>query len=266
MTEICALIVDDEPPARRGIRQLLAAHSDVRVLAECRDGREALSALRRLSVDLIFLDIQMPALDGFEVLRQHGPERMPAVVFVTAYDQFAVRAFETHAIDYLVKPLSRSKFDGALARVRERRELIDARDRVRQFTGLLASGVGADPTRGLPITRITVPRPDGALILPVDAIDWIEAVDYLVRLHVGRDGYLLHETLASLVRRLDSDQFVRVHRSAAVRVNRVRELRADARGALSVVLTGGTQLPVSRRRRACVRATLTARGRIGTAR
>jgi two-component system LytT family response regulator len=262
MTEIGALIVDDEPPARRGIRQLLATHPDVCVVGECRDGREALLALGRLRIDLVFLDIQMPVLDGFGVVRAHGPERMPPVVFVTAYDQFAVRAFEARALDYLVKPLSRSRFDQAIARVRERRELAGARDRVHQLTALLANTAAAAP----PVTRIAVPRAGGVLMLPADAIDWVEAVDYLTRLHAGRASHLLHESLASLERRLDPAQFVRVHRSAVVRLDRVRELRADARGALTVVLTDGTELPVSRRRRARVRALLTAPGEIHAAR
>jgi two-component system, LytTR family, response regulator len=262
MTDIGALIVDDEPPARRGIRQLLEAHPDIRVIGECRDGREALLALDLKKPDLVFLDIQMPELDGFDVVRAHGPDRMPPVVFVTAYDRFAVRAFEAHALDYLVKPLNRSRFDLAIARVRERRELIGARDLARHLSTLLAS-VAAD---GAQVTRIAVPRSGGALMLAVDAIDWIEAVDYLARLHAGGERHLLRESLASLARRLDPAQFVRVHRSAVVRIDRVRELRADASGDLTVVLTNGTQVPVSRRQRARVRAILTAGGRIHTAR
>lgn len=262
MTEIAALIVDDEPPARRGIRQLLAAHPDVGVVGECRDGREALLALGQLKIDLVFLDIQMPGIDGFGVLRAHGPERMPPVIFVTAYDQFAVRAFEDRALDYLVKPLNRARFDQALARVRERRELVAARDRVRQLNSLLAATAVKSPA----VARIAVPRSGGVHMLPVDAIDWIEAVDYLSRLHTERGSYLLHESLASLERRLNAGQFVRVHRSALVRTDRVRQLRADARGALTAVLVDGTELPVSRRRRALVRAALTAPGEIRTAR
>jgi two-component system LytT family response regulator len=262
MTEINALIVDDELPARRGVRQLLDAHPDVRVIGECRDGREALLALGYLDVGLVFLDVQMPVLDGFGVVRAHGPERMPPVVFVTAYDEFAVRAFEARALDYLVKPLNRARFDQAIARVRERRELLGARDHVRQLTSLLASGPAGNP----PVTRIAVPRGGDVLMVPVDAIDWIEAVDYLARLHAGRDGHLLRESLASLERRLNPAQFVRVHRSAVVRIDRVRELRADPGGELTVVLADGTQLPVSRRRRAAVRAVLTARCGIRAAR
>jgi two-component system LytT family response regulator len=262
VTEIAALIVDDEPPARRGVRQLLAAHPDVGVAGECRDGREALLALGRLHIDLVFLDVQMPGLDGFGVLRAHGPERMPPVVFVTAYDQFAVRAFEDRALDYLVKPLNRSRFDQALARFRERRELVAARDRVGQLHSLLAATSVGKPE----FARIAVPRSGGVLMLPADAIVWIEAVDYLSRLHTGRESYLLHESLASLERRLDPAQFVRVHRSALVRTDRVRQLRAQGRGALTAVLADGTEIPVSRRRRARVRASLTAPGEIRTAR
>jgi two-component system LytT family response regulator len=261
MNEIGALIVDDEPPARRGIRQLLEAHPDIRIIGECRDGREALLSLRVLRPDLVFLDIQMPELDGFGVVREHGPDRMPPVVFVTAYDQFAVRAFDAHALDYLVKPLNRARFDLAIARVRERRELMGARERERQLSVLLAN-LAANCS---PVTRIVVPRSGGALMLAVDVIDWIQAVDYVSRIHAGGERHLLRESLASLERRLDPAQFVRVHRSAVVRIDRVRELRADARGDLTIVLMDGTQVPVSRRQRARVRSILTARGRIHTA-
>jgi two-component system LytT family response regulator len=262
MTEIAALIVDDEPPARRGIRQLLQSHPDVRVTEECRDGREALLALDQSPFDLVFLDIQMPGIDGFDVVRRHGIERMPPVVFVTAYDEFAVRAFEASAIDYLVKPLNRTRFDLAIARVRDRRSLIAARDQVRHLTKLLAAGSDGET----PARRICVPRSGGAVMIPVVAIDWIEALDYLAQLHCGRESHLLRESLSSLERRLDPAQFVRVHRSAVVRVDCIRELRVDASGELTVVLATSVCLPVSRRRRARVRAALTARGGIHAAR
>ncbi len=244
------------------MRQLLDAHPDIRVIAECRDGREALHALGEVKPDLVFLDVQMPELDGFGVVRAHGPDRMPPVIFVTAYDQFAVRAFEAHALDYLVKPLNRRRFDQAIARVRERRELIGARDLARQLGALLAGGAESSAT----VPRIAVPRSGGVLMLAVDAIDWIEAVDYLARIHAGGERHLLRESLASLMRRLDPAQFLRVHRSAVVRIDRVRELCADARGDLTVVLPDGTKVPVSRRQRSSVRAILTARGRIHAAR
>jgi two-component system LytT family response regulator len=262
VTEINALIVDDELPARRGIRQLLDKHPDVRVTGECRDGREALLALRYLDIDLVFLDIQMPVLDGFGVVRAHRPEKMPLIVFVTAFDQFAVQAFEASALDYLVKPLNRLRFDQALARVRERRELMGARDQVRRLTSLLATGAA----RADPVARIAVPRNGGAFLVGAEDIDWIEAVDYLTRIHAGQERHLLRESLAALEGRLDPAQFVRVHRSAIVRIDRVRELRAEAGGELTVVLVNGTQLPVSRRRRASVRVLLTARCAVRTAR
>jgi two-component system LytT family response regulator len=262
MIEMGALIVDDEPPARRGIRQLLEAHRQIRVIAECRDGREALLALKVHKPDLVFLDIQMPELDGFGVVRMHGPDQMPPVVFVTAYDQFAVRAFEVHALDYLVKPLNRLRFDQAIARVLERRELIGARERALHLGALLANCAA----ESAPVARIAVPHSGGTLMLALSAIDWIEAVDYLTRIHAGEDRYLLRESLASLEHRLDPGQFVRVHRSAVVRIDRVRELRAADVGDLTVVLDNGTQIAVSRRQRARVREILTARGRIRAAR
>ena len=259
MTEIRAIIVDDEPPARRGVRQLLEAHADIRVVGECRDGREALRALDKLKPDLLFLDIQMPELDGFGVLKEYGPKRMPPVIFVTAYDEFAVRAFEANALDYLVKPLNRLRFDMALARFRERRELTDAHELARRLAALLENGSGTATT------RIAVPRAGGTLMLSVEAIDWIAADDYFAKLHAGADCHLVRESLASFEGRLNPDQFVRVHRSAIVRIDRVRELRIDATGDLTVVLANGVQVPVSRRQRARIRALLTARCRIHTA-
>jgi two-component system LytT family response regulator len=262
MKEIAALIVDDEPPARRGVRQLLEAHPDISVIGECRDGREALLSLGHLKIDLVFLDVQMPVLDGFGVVRMHGVERMPQVIFVTAYDQFAVRAFEAQAVDYLLKPLNRARFEQAISRVRDRLALLDSREQVRQLTSLLATTKPGNEW----LTRIAVPSDRGVVFVEVGAIEWIEAVDYLTRLHTGHASHLLRESLSSLESQLDPEQFVRIHRSAVVRIDCVRELRAEASGDMTVVLRNGPQLPVSRRRRASVRAALTARGAICTAR
>jgi two-component system LytT family response regulator len=258
MTEIRAIIVDDEPPARRGVRQLLEAHADINVVRECRDGREALRALEQLKPDLIFLDIQMPELDGFDVLRIYGPKRMPPVIFVTAFDEFAVRAFEANALDYLIKPLNRLRFDMAIARFRERRALTGAQELARRLAALLDTKSS--------VSRIAVPHAGSTLMLPVEVIDWIAADDYFAKVHAGSQCYLVRESLASFESRLNPDQFIRVHRSAIVRADRVRELRIDDAGELTVVLANGVQIPVSRRQRAKVRALLTARGRIHAAR
>ena len=237
-----ALIVDDEPLARRGIRQLLAREPDIAVVGECRDGRSALLALESLAPDLVFLDVQMPELDAFGIIKARGVERMPIVVFVTAYDAFAVKAFEAQALDYLVKPLVAARFAATMARVRER-----VRERHHSV--------------------LVVGTPTGSLVLAAAEIDWIEADDYYARVHAGGSTHLLRESLTSLCRRLDTTDFVRVHRGALVRVDRIREVRSTAQGGLVVVLRDGTTIPVSRRRRATLQALLrsTVRGRPTTA-
>lgn len=255
-----ALIVDDEPLARRGVRQLLAPYPDIEVVGECRDGREALRALRKLKPDLVFLDVQMPGLDGLQVIRLHGVERMPPVIFVTAHDEFAVRAFETQALDYLVKPLSAARFAKAIARVRERTRLAGAADMAERLRAL----VGADAARAAPARpghRINVITEAGQLLVDPDEIDWIEADDYYARLHAGGKQHRVRESLTALESRFDPAHFVRVHRSAIVRLAQVRELKLDAGpdGEAMVVLRDGTKLPVSRRRLGQVRALLRTR-------
>lgn len=249
MREIRALIVDDEPLARRGIRQLLDREPDVTVIAETRNGRDALRTLRTLNPDLVFLDVQMPEIDGFGVLRAHGPERMPAVIFVTAYDAFAVRAFDAHAVDYLVKPLREARFAEAVQRVRERMRSNDAVALSRQLSALLATSDATKSELKPASNRIVVPTSTGELLLDAAEIDWIEADDYYAAVHTGGRRHLIRESLASLETRLDSAQFVRAHRSAIVNLERVRELRTEGAGECAIVLRNGTRVPVSRRRR-----------------
>jgi two-component system LytT family response regulator len=239
-SKIRVLVADDEPLARRGVRQLLAPHRDMVVAGESRNGPDTLRALEEFTPDLLFLDIQMPEMDGFEVLRAWGPERMPAVIFVTAHDQFAVRAFETHALDYLVKPLKIDRFEAALERVRERLRMAEALDRAARLTALLDG-----------IERIVISTPTGNLVIPVADIDWIAADDYYARVHVGAKDYLLRESLSALEARLDPRRFARLHRSAIVQLDRVRELRGE-----EAVLANGTRIPVSRRRRSGLLAAL----------
>jgi two-component system, LytTR family, response regulator len=250
MREIRALIVDDEPLARRGVRQLLEREPDITVVGEARNGREALRALRTLDPELVFLDVQMPEVDGFGVLRAYGPERMPAVIFVTAYDAFAVRAFDAHAIDYLVKPLREARFAEAVQRVRERMRSADAVALSRQLSALLATNDAAQPPRATSgARRIVVPTSTGELVLDADEIDWIEADDYYSAVHTRGRRHLIRESLTSLEARLDSARFVRVHRSAIVNFERVREYRTDTPGECAVLLRDGTRIAVSRRRR-----------------
>ena len=256
---IRALIVDDEPLARRGIRQLLEAYDDVRVVGECRNGREALAAFDTLVPDLVFLDVQMPELDGLEVVRLRGVARMPYVIFVTAYDEFAVRAFETHALDYLVKPVNQARFAAALERVRERMRFAEALELTRRIGDLLASQDRRDKEGDadtalraaalIPARRLVVPTSTGDLVLDVDEIDWIQAEDYYAAVHARGRRHLIRESLASLEARIDPERFVRVHRGAIVRLDRVREMRSASAGESVLVLRDGTRVPVSRRRR-----------------
>jgi len=233
MSDIRALIVDDEPLARRGIRQLLAPYADIEVVGECRNGSEAVRGLTSLRPDLVFLDVQMPGLDGLGVVRIHGAEHMPVTVFVTAHDEFAVRAFEAQALDYLVKPLSEARFRATITRVRERVRSARAR------------------------TWIAVPSAQGDVLLDAGEIDWIEAQDYHAEIHAGGKPYRVRQSLSALEQRLDPSRFVRVHRSAIVRLDQVREWQAgDARRAAVVVLRDGKALPVSRRRLAQVKSLL----------
>ena len=269
MADLRVLIVDDEPLARRGVRQLLAQEPDTTVVGESRNGREATRALRELAPDLVFLDVQMPDLDGFGVLREHGVERMPLVVFVTAHDEFAVQAFEAHAVDYLVKPLNAGRFARTMARVRERHRAGAVMQIASQLGAMLAA-VQGDASRDAgrldwPVIdsryarRLVVPTPTGDTVVEVDTIDWIEADDYYARLHVGRSQHLLRQSLNTLVEQLDPSAFVRVHRSAIVRLDRIRRVQGAGRRVV-VVLADDTRVPVSRRRSAELRSLVRRQG------
>jgi two-component system LytT family response regulator len=239
MRQIRAVIVDDEPLARRGVRQLLASHDDFEVVAEARNGRESITAVTRHRPDLVFLDVQMPELDGFAVLREIGVENMPMVIFVTAYDEFAVRAFEAHAIDYLVKPIQEIRFVEAINRARQQLRSSEALALSNKLSALLQTHERQ---------RLVVPTSTGDLLLDAEEIDWIEADDYYAAVHVGNKRHLIRESLSSLDGRLDSTRFVRAHRSAIVNIDRVREVRNEA-GETMLILRNGARVPVSRRRR-----------------
>lgn len=224
-----ALIADDEPAARRGVRQLLAAFPEFAVAGECRNGMEVLAALDNASADVVFLDIQMPGLDGFEVIKQRTVERMPAVVFLTAFDEFAIRAFETEALDYLVKPVSEARFAATIKRLRKR----------------LESSV--DSTRA---ETIVVTTARGATVLHLNEIDWIGAAGNYSQLWVGTRSHFLRESLQLLEERLQQHGFLRAHRGALVRLDAIRELRRTRAGAFFAILGSGVRVPVSRRRSA----------------
>jgi two-component system LytT family response regulator len=218
------VIADDEPLARRGIRQLLTPHHDIEVAGEARNGKEAVQLLRTLAPELVFLDVQMPELDGFGVLEQLSRDEWPVVIFVTAYETFAVRAFDANAVDYLVKPIHERRFTEALARARER-------------VHLRRPG------------RLVIGGPAGDVIVETGEIEWIEAEDYYAAVHARGKRHLLRESLSSLEARLDRRQFVRVHRSALVNLEHIREIRTPAGGEASVRLRSGAEVPLSRRRR-----------------
>ncbi|AKF82857.1 transcriptional regulator [Myxococcus fulvus 124B02] len=255
MAELSVLLVDDEPLARRGLRQALARHPDVTVCGECRDGREAVDAIHALKPALVLLDVQMPELDGFGVIREVGVSRMPAVIFITAFDTFAVRAFDMHAVDYLVKPFADERFDEALNRARQRLRQGEAVELGRKLAALLADTGRAPPVEGdTPPqdehpSRLVVKVGARSVLVPVSDIDWIGADDYCVTLHVGDKEHVLRESLASLEARLDAERFVRIHRSVIVNVERICELHHDSATELVVVLSTGQRLRVSRSRR-----------------
>jgi len=249
--KVRAAIVEDEPPARLGLRALLARESWVELVHECADVQHALRALRREPVDLLFLDVQLAQHTGFDLLAALGPARPPAVVFVTAFDQHAVRAFEVEAVDYLLKPFDDHRFAQALARATDRLRLHGAKKLARQLADSLAPGKPAEEPRTLTLR-------DGAraTFLREDEIDWIEAQDYCVEIHAGGAAHLHREPLRELEARLDAKKFVRIHRSAIVQVDRIRRLQSLPSGDATVLLRDGTVLRVARSRRDAIRALL----------
>jgi two-component system LytT family response regulator len=251
MKPLRVIIVDDEPLARRGVRQLLAQHGDVQVLAEAKNGREAVTLINNLRPDVVFLDVQMPAVDGFEVLRRLDGQRMPWVIFVTAHDSFAVRAFDVHALDYLVKPLHEDRFHAALSRAREKLNSAEAVRVAERLTSLLEDQVEGTTRDAKAPGRLVVPSRNGELILEIDDIDWIEADDYYAAIHTFGRRVLMRESLDVLEGRLSRLGFLRVHRKALVNLAKVREVRIDTARA-RVLLSNGTWVPVSRRRRRAV--------------
>ena len=233
------LIVDDEAVARRRIRRLLAAEPDVAVVGECADGASALKAIAAGKPDIAFLDVQMPELDGFDVVQSVAAGERPAIVFVTAFDRYALRAFDVHAIDYLLKPFTRERFRTALSRARERVDRRGAGDELSALFDHLRA------RRRYP-ARVAVRVADRFVVVDWRDVDWIAAADNYVTLHVGPRELLLRDTLASIEQQLDPDRFVRIHRSAIVQLDRIAELRPATHGDVDVVLRGGATLTLSR--------------------
>lgn len=251
-----ALVVDDEPVARAGLRRLLEQDPDIEIVGEAGDGRAAVSAIRELEPDLLLLDVQMPEMDGFDVLDAVGADAVKAVVFVTAYDRFAIRAFEVEALDYVLKPFDDERFAIVLARAKRHVRRERDGDLAKRLSALLdryetdgeSRPAAAGPRAG-GLARIMVKDGGRVFFLPVEDIDWIEAADYYARIHAGKSTHLIRESLASLEQSLDPTSFVRIHRSAIVNVNRVREIRPDWRNRPAVILASNESLPLSRSRR-----------------
>ena len=252
--KIRTVIVDDEELARRGLRALSQRCEDVELVCECRNGREAIDAIHRHRPALVFLDVQMPGKNGFDVIGALADTQRPHVVFVTAYDKFALRAFEVHALDYLLKPVNEDRFDAALARVRE--AMSHATDnalaqRVRQVAADLQ--VTASPPMASAVDRLPIKANGRIIVIRLADIDWIEADRDYVSVHVGGGKtWLMRETIAAVELRLALSGFVRIHRSAIVNAERVKELRPRDKGEYTVVLNDGTELKLSRNYRAAV--------------
>lgn len=226
--KIRTVIVDDEPLARTNLTILLRLHSEIEIIAECGSGREALSVIRATKPDLIFLDVQMPECDGFDVVEMLGCDA-PCVIFVTAYDRYALRAFDVGALDYLLKPFDNARFERTLERAKGRIALGKNGQQAKQAFVIKATGQVS--------------------FVPVSDIDWIEAADYYVSLHVGAKAHLMRRSMAELERELDQDTFCRIHRSAIVKLEKVRRLELNESGEYDVLLHNGTRLRLSRRYR-----------------
>jgi len=239
------VIVDDEPLALDLLRALLAAHEDIQIVAECENGRQAIAWLQTNPVDLLFLDVQMPKIDGFGVVDRVGLQLLPPTIFVTAYHEHAVRAFDVHAVDYLTKPVEAPRLRTALERVRRKIEAETALLTREQLTAVLNGLRRGDELK--PYTsRFLVKDGEKEILLASEKIDWIEAADYYSRLHVGSRSYMLRESITDLSGKLDPRRFVRVHRSSIVNLDRVREIYRDGQTEGLVVLTTGTRIRMSR--------------------
>ena len=241
MTKIRAMVVDDEPVARSRVISMLREESDIEVVGECADGAEAVARIEGIAPDLLFLDVQMPELNGFELLRALGPVPLPAVVFVTAYNEYALQAFEVHALDYLLKPFSAERFRSALSHARANLTQRRATTLGRQLLDLLP-----DARRPPERDRLLVRSSGRIHFVRTADIDWCEAAGNYVRLHTGSQSHLMRDTMSHLESNLDPQQFVRIHRCSIVNVDRIQELQSSLNGEYFVVLRSGTRLTLSR--------------------
>jgi two-component system LytT family response regulator len=239
---IRALIVDDEPLARDRIRGLLENEPDIEITGECAGSMEAIAEINETQPDLVFLDVQMPELSGFEVLKSLLPSVQPIVIFVTAHDQYAIKAFEVHALDYLLKPFDRERFSEALRRARAQFLHGKSGELNKKLLALLEN---VKPERKY-LERLVIKSAGRVFFLKVEEIDWVEAAGNYVRLHAGKESHLLRETMSALESRLVPERFVRIHRSTIVNIERIRELRPMFHGDYEVIMNDGTELALSR--------------------
>ena len=246
---IRAVIIDDEPLARKSLLRHLQSHPGIQVIGECGDGRSAVETIRAERPDLIFLDVQMPEIDGFHVIERIEPASMPAIIFVTAYDQYALRAFDSNALDYLLKPFRKERLERALARASER----IARNSDPGFAARIVAAMDALAARHDYLERIPVPLKGRITFVRVEDIEWIEGAGNYAQLHEGKRTHEIRETLTSLEGKLNPKQFVRVHRSAIVNVSRIEEIHPWFHGYHLILLQSGHRLRLSRYQRAAMK-------------
>ncbi|HVQ36536.1 MAG TPA: LytTR family transcriptional regulator DNA-binding domain-containing protein [Pyrinomonadaceae bacterium] len=250
--KIRTVIVDDEPLARRNIRILLRDEPTFEIVGEAANGREAIALISHSSPDLVFLDIQMPEIDGFGVLENIEAERLPVIVFVTAFDQYALKAFEFHALDYLLKPFDDARFEKALRQAKRQIEQREVQDLSKRLVALLEGRDNQSiqkPEKQSHVSRLLIKSSGRVSFLKTDEIDYIQAEDYYVKVQVGRKGHLLRETMNEMEVKLDPAKFLRIHRSTIVNIERIRELQQHFNGDYIVVLHDGSELKLSRSRR-----------------
>jgi two-component system LytT family response regulator len=240
--KIRTLIVDDEPLARERVKRFLKDERDIEVIGECGNGSDAIEAIHEKKPDLVFLDIQMPEKNGFDVIKSINGKHLPTIIFITAYDQYALQAFDVHALDYLLKPFNRERFHRAVARAKEQ---IDGQKRG-ELDERLASLISSITPEKKYLERLVVKSVGRVFFLKTDEIDWIEASGNYLKLHVGRDAHMIRETMNAVEAKLDPSQFMRIHRSTIVNVDRIKELHPMFSGDYSVILRDGTELALSR--------------------
>jgi two-component system, LytTR family, response regulator len=249
MKRIKTIIVDDEPIARRNLQALLKDDAEIEVIAVCASGAEAVKSIRKTPPDLLFLDVQMPEVDGFAVLKRINVATVSAIVFVTAHDQYALKAFESHALDYLLKPFSDERFTLAIERAKQQIRQRDAAELSRKLQSLLTEhGEQTSTADEAHVSRFLIKESSRVFFVKTEEIDWVEAADYYVNLHVGMKTHLLRETMSDLENKLDPAMFLRIHRSAIVNLRQVKEVQTRL-GEYIAVLKDGTKLKLSRSRR-----------------